>query len=236
LPVFSIADGGGVFARAVSAFERAGLHAGKEGGVTVETSKAGWQLKRAMKRRTRKWRRRQVVLFYLSTLLWLSISLGGDHHGWRHFFWAVNMIVMAWGVGTQWFRAQRRIVQGLDDWAQATYGVNFDQLSETEQGEILQKKNLLAHRLLDSEWRTDERQEAFRLQAKDAAYRILRTTLPWFLAVYWALYLWVPAGNVRDAVMDAPIMVSWLAVFVVTLPSVIEMWTEPDEVGEARVV
>ena len=202
----------------------------------MEKSKAGWQLKRAMKRRTRKWRRRQVVGFYMLMLLCPLISLGRDHHSWQHLFLAAYPILTIWGISRQWFRAQRRIVQGLDDWAQATRGLNFDQLAETEQGEILQKKPLLANRVLDGEGHADERQEAFRLQAKDKAYRILRAALPWFVAVYWALYLWVPAGDWRDMFMDAPIIVSWLAVFVVTLPSAIEMWTEPDEVGEARVV
>ena len=36
--------------------------------------------------------------------------------------------------------------------------------------------------------------------------------------------------------MDGPVMISWLAVFVISLPQVIEMWTQPDEVGEPRVV
>jgi hypothetical protein len=168
--------------------------------------------------------------------LWPSISLGGDHHSWRHFFWAVYPVVMAWGAGSRWFRMQRRIVHGLDDRAQVAHGLNFDQLAEAEQKEILRKKLLGFRLVLDSEWHGDERQEAFRLHAKDAAYRILKTALAWFVAVYWALYLWVPAGDWRDVFMDAPIVVSWLAVFVVTLPNAIEMWTEPDEVGEARAV
>jgi hypothetical protein len=166
----------------------------------------------------------------------VNFQVGNDHHGRRHFWITINPIIIFWGVSSQWFRAQRRIVQGLDDWAQVTHGLNFDQLAEAEQAAILQKKYLLAHRLLDSEWNGDERQEAFRLQAKDAAYRFLRRALPWFVAGYWALYLWVPDGDWRDMFMDAPIVVSWLAVFVVTLPSAIEMWMEPDEVGEARVV
>jgi hypothetical protein len=131
---------------------------------------------------------------------------------------------------------QQRIVGSLDDRAQVAHCLNFDQLSEAEQGEILRKRLLGFRLVLDSEGYGDERQEAFRLRAKDVAYRILKSALPWFLAVYWALYLWVQAGDLRDAFMDAPMMVSWLAVFVVALPSAIEMWTEPDEVGEARVV
>lgn len=201
----------------------------------MEKSRASWQLRQALKHRTRKWRRRQVVSFYVLGFLWLSISLGVDHHSWHHFFWTVYPLVIFWGAGSRWFRMQQRIVGSLDDRAQVAHGLNFEQLSESEQREILRRYRG-GRRLLDVEWHSDERQQAFRLQAKDAAYRILRTALPWFVAVYWALYLWLPSGDWRDMFMDAPIIVSWLAVFVVTLPSAIEMWTEPDEVGEARAV
>jgi len=169
-------------------------------------------------------------------LLVIPMSLGDHHRGGWHRLWGAYPILMMWGVGAQWFRAQRRIVGGLDDWAQVAHGLNFDQLSEAEQAEILRKKYLLAHRVLDSEWRTDERQETFRLQAKDAAYRILKNALPWFVAGYWGLCFLMPVGAARDALTNSPVMVSWLALFVVTLPSAIEMWTEPDDVGEARVV
>jgi hypothetical protein len=202
----------------------------------MEKSRASPQLQKALKRRTRKWRRRQVVLFYVLMFLMVSIQLGADHHGWRHLWITVYPIAAFWGIGSAWFQAQQRVVRGLDDHAQVAHGVNFDQLSETEQAEILRKKNLLLGRLLDSEWASDERQEAFRLQAKAAAYRFLRRALPWFVAGYWGLYLLVRAGDARDAFMDSPVMVSWLALFVVTLPRVIEMWTEPDEIGESRVV
>lgn len=202
----------------------------------VEKSKASWQLRRVLKRRTRKWRRRQVVLFYVFMFMLINFQVGNDHRGWHHFFWTVYPIIIFWSAGSRWFREQQRVVGNLDDHAQVAHGVNFDQLSEAEQKEILQKKYLWARLRLDNEWHCDERQQAFRLQAKDKAYRILKSALPWFVTVYWALYLWVPAGDWRDMSMDAPIVVSWLAVFVVTLPSAIEMWTEPDEVGEARAV
>ena len=36
--------------------------------------------------------------------------------------------------------------------------------------------------------------------------------------------------------MDSPVVISWLVVFVISLPQQIEMWTEPDDVGEPRVL
>jgi hypothetical protein len=202
----------------------------------AEKSRASWQLRRALKKRTRKWRQRQVVVFYCYLFLVPLVFLGEDHHSFRNFFRAVFPFVILWGSGSRWFRAQRGIVRGLDDWAQVSHGLNFDQLAKTEQAEILRKKMLLFGRVVDLGGKVDERQQYLHLHAEDAACRILKTALPWFLAAYWALYLWVPAGGWRDMFMDAPMMMSWLGTFVVTLPTAIEMWTEPDELGEARVI
>jgi hypothetical protein len=88
-------------------------------------------------------------------------------------------------------------------------------------------------RLLDET--PDERQEVARLQANDAAFRFLRKTLLWFAAGYWVVWLWMPAGGWRDMLTDSPVIISWLVVFVISLPQVIEMWTEPDDmVSEPR--
>ena len=35
---------------------------------------------------------------------------------------------------------------------------------------------------------------------------------------------------VGNMLPDSPVIISWLIVFVISLPQVIEMWTEPDEI------
>lgn len=55
----------------------------------MQKSKASWQLRGVLKRRTRRWRRRQVVGFYCLMFICLLTTLGNDHHSFRHFFWAV---------------------------------------------------------------------------------------------------------------------------------------------------
>jgi hypothetical protein len=40
----------------------------------------------------------------------------------------------------------------------------------------------------------------------------------------------------REALMDSPVLIMWLVVFVINLPTLIEMWTEPDEIAEPRAV
>jgi hypothetical protein len=127
------------------------------------------------------------------------------------------------------------VVKSLDDRAQVRHGVNFDQLSDAEQNEILQRYRVWGY-VLDPDSNPDERQTALRLQANDAAFRFLRVALPCFAAVYWMVYLFVPAGELRETLMDSPVLIMWLVVFVINLPTTIEMWTEPDEVGEPRAV
>lgn len=202
----------------------------------VQKSKASSRLRRALKWRTRRYRRRQVFWFYLSMLLGVTITLGRDHHRFRELEWALLLpagaAMIALKEWSRWSFQRWRCVSSLDDRAQVAHGLNFEQLSAAEQKEILRRYQV-GGRLLDET--PDERQEAARLQANDAAFRFLRIALLWFAAGYWAVYLWMPSGDWRDMLTDSPVIISWLAVFVISLPQVIEMWTEPDEmVSEPR--
>ena len=199
----------------------------------MEKSKASWQLRGALKRRTRKWRRRQVVVFYCVMFVWPLVTLGNDHHGFLHLFWAgFAPFIVIWQL-PQWRRDQQRVVTNLDDRAQVEHGVNFDQLSDAEQKELLARYRIGTFRL---DGVADERQEMSRLRANKAAFRFLRVALLCFAVGYWMVYLWVPAGDWRDMLMDSPVVISWLVVFVISLPQQIEMWTEPDDIGEPRAV
>jgi hypothetical protein len=201
----------------------------------MEKSKASWELRGALKRRTRKFRRRKVIGFYCMMVLWPLVTLGNDHHGFQHFFWAAFAPFIVILELPQWRRKQRLVVTGLDDRAQLQYGVNFDQLSDAEQKEILQQYRVGRY-LVDPGWVLDERQEMSRLRANETAFRFLRVALACIAAAYWMVYLWMPAGDWRDTLMDSPVVISWLAAFVISLPEQIEMWTEPDDVAEPRAV
>jgi hypothetical protein len=200
----------------------------------MEKSKAGWILRGALKRRTRRYRRREVVTLCLLMLLGLISSLGADHHSFRSFAYTVSLALIAVGPG-RGLRPERLVVKSLDDRAQVRHGVNFDQLSDAEQKEILRSYRVWGY-IVDTELNPDERQMALRLHANDVAFRFLRKALPCFAAAYWMVYFWVPAGELRDALTDSPVLIMWLVVFVVILPTIIVRWTEPDEIGEARTV
>ena len=196
----------------------------------VQKSKASSRLRRALKWRTRRYRRRQVFWFYLVMLLGVLATLGGDHHRRRELelalFYPAACALTALKDWSRWSYQRWRCVSSLDDRAQVAHGLNFEQLSAAEQKEILRRYQV-GGRLLDET--PDERQEAARLQANDAAFRFLRKTLLWFAAAYWAVWLWMPAGGWRDRLTDSPVIISWLVVFVISLPQIIEMWSEPDE-------
>jgi hypothetical protein len=160
----------------------------------MEKSQASWILRGALKRRTRRYRRRLVVRFYLVMSLCLLCSLGADHHSFRSFAFTVGLAIIGTGGVLGLWRRERLVVKSLDDRAQVRHGVNFDQLSDAEQNEILQRYRVWGY-VLDPDSNPDERQTALRLQANDAAFRFLRVALPCFAAAYWMVYLFVPAGS-----------------------------------------
>lgn len=125
------------------------------------------------------------------------------------------------------------MVSSLDDRAQLAHGLNFGQLSAAEQNEILRRYRVGRFILSQTQ---DERQEALQLKANEMALRFLRVSLVGFIGAYWAIYLWLPVGDWRDMLTDSSVIISWLALFVVSLPQMIVMWTEPDEIREPRVI
>jgi hypothetical protein len=206
--------------------------------MAAQKSKASSRLRSALRWRSRRYRRGQVLWFYLAMLAGAATTLGGDHRNWRELAWALLFPAICASVAlkewSRWSYSRWRCVSSLDDRAQAEYGLNFEQLSGGEQKEILRRYQV-GRRLLDET--PDERQEAARLRALDVAFRFLRKALIGLAVGYEAVWLWAPAGPLRDMLTDSPVIIAWLVVFVISLPQVIEMWSEPEEMsGEPRVM
>ena len=204
--------------------------------MAAQKSKASARLRKALKWRTRRYRRRQVFWFYVIMVVSATVTVGRDHHRRieleRALLYPAACAFIVLKDWSRWSYSRWRCVSSLDDRAQVAHGLNFEELSAVEQKEILRRYQV-GGRLLDET--PDERQEAARLEANDAAFRFLRRTLLWFAAGYWAVWLWMPAGGWRDMLTDSPVIISWLVVFVISLPQVIELWNEPDElVSEPR--
>jgi hypothetical protein len=121
----------------------------------------------------------------------------------------------------------------LEDMSVLEYGKEFDSLRERQRGELFQRV------VRDGIWgrvRLDEREAELRLRAEGAAYRLLRPGLLCASGVYWAVCLFGPFAAERRMLAVSAVAFSWLTVFVLVLPTMVRMWTQPDDVGDPRVV
>ena len=121
----------------------------------------------------------------------------------------------------------------LDDSAMMQHGEEFEALTDQEREELFQQR---LRDSLQGKVRTDEREAELQLHAEGAAYRLLRPGLALVVAGYWAACLLGPFAKVRETLVDTAIAVTWIAVAVLVLPTMVRMWTQPNEVGETRIV
>jgi len=122
----------------------------------------------------------------------------------------------------------------LEDSAQMQHGVEFDALTNPEREQLFQER--LRDFMLGRVHR-DEREAELRLRAEGAAYRLLRPGLVVVVAAYWAVCLLGPFEAVRETLAITAVVMTWIAVAVLVLPTMVRMWTQPDQVpGEPRLV
>jgi hypothetical protein len=121
----------------------------------------------------------------------------------------------------------------LEDRAVMEHGAEFDALKETQRGEIFQRavRDGLFGRV-----KVDEREAEQRLRAQGAAYRLLGPALLVFVVGYWSVCLFGPFEATRSALAVTAVVVTWLAALVLAAPTMIRMWTQPDEPGESTAV
>jgi hypothetical protein len=121
----------------------------------------------------------------------------------------------------------------LEDRAVMEYGAEFDALKEKQRGEIFQRA---VREGLFGRVKVDEHEAERRLRAQGAAYRLLGPALVVFVTGYWAVCLLGPFEATRSALAVTAVVVTWLAALVLAAPTMIRMWTQPDEPGEIAVV
>jgi hypothetical protein len=121
----------------------------------------------------------------------------------------------------------------LEDRATMEHGEEFDALKEKQRGEIFQRavRDGLFGRV-----KVDEREAEQRLRAQGAAYRLLGPALVVFVAGYWRMCLFGPFEATRSALAVTAVVVTWLAALVLAAPTMIRMWTQPDEPGETAAI
>jgi hypothetical protein len=121
----------------------------------------------------------------------------------------------------------------LEDSAVMQYGAEFETLTEKQCEELYGQRfrEFLAGRV-----RKDEREAELRLRSEGVAYRLLRPGLAVAIAGYWAVCLLGPFAAVRETLAITAIAFTWLAVAVLVLPTMVRMWTQPNEIGEIRII
>jgi hypothetical protein len=121
----------------------------------------------------------------------------------------------------------------LEDRAVIEYGAEFDALKEKQRGEIFHRavRDGLFGRV-----KVDEHEADRRLRAQGAAYRLLGPALVVFVTGYWAVCLFGPFAVTRNALAVTAVVVTWLAALVLATPTMIRMWTQPDEPEETAAV
>src|SRR5271154_2901035 len=114
----------------------------------------------------------------------------------------------------------------LEDRAVMEYGAEFDALKEKQRGEVFQRavRDGLFGRVM-----IDEHEAEQRLRAQGAAYRLLGPMLAVFVTGYWAVCLLGPFEATRSALAVTAVVVTWLSALVLTAPTMIRMWTQPDD-------
>ncbi len=121
----------------------------------------------------------------------------------------------------------------LEDSAMMQHGEEFEALTEREREQLFQQR---LRDSLQGKVRTDEREAELQLRAEGVAYRLLRPGLGLVVAGYWAVCLLGPFAETRETLVDTAIAVTWIVVAVLVLPTMVRMWTQPNEVGETQIV
>ncbi len=121
----------------------------------------------------------------------------------------------------------------LEDRAVMEYGAEFDALKEKQRGEVFQRavRDGLFGRV-----RVDEHEAEQRLRAQGAAYRLLRPVLLVFVAGYWTACLFGPFHATRSALAVTAVVVTWMSALVLAAPTMIRMWTQPDDPEETAAI
>jgi hypothetical protein len=193
-----------------------------------------WAKVRKMSRtgKSRRTRRLFALLWVPALALEIAVSL-----------WVVRLDPWAGLMGAAWLtmlmgltvRALRiGFAQvSLEDRAVMQYGAEFDALQEKQRGDIFQQAVLDG---LFGRVKVDEHEAEQRLRAQGAAYRLLGPALVVFVAGYWAVCLFGPFAATRSALAVTAVVVTWLSALVLAAPTMIRMWTQPDEPEETAVV
>jgi hypothetical protein len=186
--------------------------------------------RQSVKKRRRRSRRTEVVLFFV--LMAMGLSEAGSPLVWRNFGVLMMPYILVIGCVFRDWKWQRTItVTSLDDRAMHEYGVEFEQTTPAQQKDLLNRYRVGTFLL---GYFPDEYEEAQERESHLRAYEVLRFLLPAIAVLYWLGWRLLPVGGVRAAWTNGPVVLTWLILFVLALPQMLRMWTEPDDPNPAE--
>ncbi len=181
--------------------------------------------RRAMKNRTRRSRRIEVLLFFV--VMAMGLSCAGLPFRWATFGERTFPFIFAAGRIFRLWQWQRLIkVQSLDDRAMLEFGVEFEKLEKAQQHDVIRRYRVGTYYV---NYFPDELQISLEAQAQVRAYGLMRHWLPPLVVVYWLGWFLLPEGSLRAGWTDAPTVLAWMALLILALPQMVQMWTEPNE-------
>jgi hypothetical protein len=172
------------------------------------------------------------AVFYFNAVMDLSFSRSmGRFYGIASCISALTAL----GSALFWTRFLRQAAFSMsrEERAQMEFGKPYSQLSKMHQFDV----GVRVGREIRSGTRpSDERETAMQREAERRAFRLLRIALPIFVLAYWAVCLSLPAGPTRVGLLIGAVVLSGMAIPVMSLPDLIRLWTQPDDVGEPHVM
>jgi len=168
-----------------------------------------------------------------------TLDVQGFFHRIVAFITAASMMFQV-GILLFWTNLTYMIAgSSTEDLAMLEYGMPYDKLTMSQRRKMLVRSRA---RMYECWFRADERQSLQLERAERIAYRLLRRTAMAVVILLWAAYLIAPNGvfgwvlQWGRLMMNSPLMLTWLLLVLIALPMLIRMWTEPDGMGEPKVV
>jgi hypothetical protein len=192
--------------------------------------------------RKRKWRRFEVVFFFV--LMASGLLQAGRPWTWTNCFVNAIPYLLVAARLMSWTRIGVVPITSLDDLAMEEYGVEFEQTTLAQQTDLLRQARERRQRVQGRPYYrvgaytlkpfSDELSQSRERESHMRAYVMLRVFLPAFAIVYWAGWHFLPDGAVRAGWTDAPVVFAWIFLLILVLPQVLRMWMEPDDPAEPK--
>jgi hypothetical protein len=126
-----------------------------------------------------------------------------------------------------------------DDPGLTEYGIPYHRLT------LAQRRSLAERNRTDwlrSRFYPDERQIAEQERAERTAWGLLKRAAILMVVAIWALYLIAPEGALgrllqsAEVLLCSPLVLTWMVIALIALPTLIRLWNEPDQAEEPRLV